>query len=485
LNLGAVLYVLGRLCMIMAVLLLVPLLFWFSDSGLPPDLFDSFVVSAAVSLGLGMLLTLSFEMEQDAFGVGEAFATVTASWVVFTLLGAMPFLISGYIASPLDASFEVLSGFTTTGASILPDPSVLPEPLLLWRAMTQWIGGMGIVALSVAVLPALGAGGNFLFQAEVPGPESEKLLPRISSTAKLLWVIYMLLTVCEFGALRLAGMNSLDAICHTFATVATGGFGTRADSLTSFSPAVQWIVLVFMFLAGANFVMLLHILRRRFARAARNVELRAYVAILVGATALCAASVYRDAGAPEGVEPLVRAAAFTTFSLLTGTGFVITDYQIWPDGLHALLLLLMVCGPCAGSTGGGAKVIRLIVTAKAGFREVRRLLRPRAIFVVKVGARPLSDQLVFKTAGFFVLYVLSTVVFTMVLLALGSNAPTSLSAVIACLSNIGPGLDAVGPTSNYAAFDPLSKLVLMFCMLLGRLEFYSVLVLLVPLAWRR
>ncbi|MFT7465086.1 MAG: trk system potassium uptake protein TrkH, partial [Pseudohongiellaceae bacterium] len=357
--------------------------------------------------------------------------------------------------------------------------------LLFWRAMTHWVGGMGIVAMSVAILPALGAGGNFLFQAEVPGPESEKLRPRISSTAKLLWGIYLLLTACQFGALRLAGMGNLDAICHTFATVATGGFGTQADSMTSYSPAVQWIVVVFMALAGANFVMLLHIVRRRFARAARNIELRVYVSILLLATVLCAADVYRTTGAPGGFEPLVRDAAFTTVSLMTSTGFVTANYELWPDGLHGLLLLLMVCGACAGSTGGGAKVIRVIVTVKAGFREVRRLLRPRAVFVVKVGARPLSDQLVFKTAGFFALYVMSTLVFTMVLMGLGANGTTALSAVIACLSNIGPGFDAVGPTSNYSEFDSLSKLALMFCMLLGRLEIYSVLVLFMPLAWRR
>jgi len=471
--------------MILAVLLVLPLLLWFSDGGLSSELADAFVVSASMSLGLGLALTLSFELEQSAFGVGEAFATVTASWIVFTVLGALPFLISGQIPSVLDACFEVMSGFTTTGASILPDPSLLPDALLFWRAMTHWIGGMGIVALSVAVLPALGAGGNFLFQAEVPGPESEKLRPRISSTAKLLWGIYVLLTVCEFFALRLAGMTNLDAICHTFATVATGGFGTQADSMTSYTPAMQWIVTVFMALAGANFVMLLHIVRRRFARAARNVELRVYVSIIVVVTFLCAADVYRTSGAADGLEPLIRDAAFTTVSLITSTGFVTADYQLWPDGLHVLLLLLMVCGACAGSTGGGAKVIRLIVTAKAGFREVRRLLRPRAIFVVKVGSRPLSDQLVFKTAGFFVLYFMSTMLFTLALLALGSNGTTSLSAVIACLSNIGPGLDAVGPTQNYSGFDALSKLVLMFCMLLGRLEIYSVLVLFVPLAWRR
>lgn len=485
-NIGAVLYVLGRLCMLMAGLLVVPLVLHLSADGLQTELADAFVVSAAVSLGLGTALTLSFELEQNRFGVGEAFATVTFSWIVFTVLGALPFVITGHIPGVVDACFEVLSGFTTTGASILDDPAELPDALLLWRAMTHWIGGMGIVALSVAILPALGAGGNFLFQAEVPGPESEKLLPRISSTAKVLWTIYLALTVTETGALWMAGMTPLDAVCHAFATVATGGFGTRADSLTSFSPTIQWIITAYMFMAGINFVLLLQVARGRITRAARNTELRAYCAIVVTVSLIIMAAVFRRDGLPEeGLEPLARDAVFTTVSLLTSTGFVTADYALWPVGLHGLVLLVMLCGACAGSTGGGAKVIRFIVAAKAGFREVRRLLRPKAVFVVKVGQRALSDQLVFKTVGFFVLYMMVLLVVSLVLLALGSSGPTALSAALSCLSNIGPGLDAVGPTSNYGSFDAASKLILMFCMLLGRLEFYCVLVLFMPLAWRR
>ena len=484
-DLGAVLHVLGRLCVVMAALLVSPLLMQFSPDGVDPDVAEAFVVSAAVSLGLGMALTLSFEFSQVAFGVGEAFATVTASWIVFTGLGALPFVLTGHIPAVVDACFEVLSGFTTTGASILDDPARLPRSLLLWRATTHWVGGMGIVALSVAILPALGAGGNFLFQAEVPGPESEKLLPRISSTAKVLWGIYLGLTVAQVCLLRVAGMSGFDAVCHTFATVATGGFGTRIDSLTSFSPAVQWIVVLFMFLAGVNFVMLLQAVRGRFDRVFGNLELRTYACIALGASAISAAVLLIRGGADEGLEPVVRDATFTTVSLLTSTGFVTADYQLWPGGLHVLILLLMFCGACAGSTGGGAKVVRLVVAVKTGLREVRRLLRPRAVFVVKVGQRTLPEELVIKTTGFFVLYLGCLVVGTLALLAFGWSGPTSFSSVLSCLSNIGPGLDGVGPTSNFAAFGPIEKLVLMACMLLGRLEFYCVLVLLVPLAWRR
>ncbi len=484
-NSECVFYILGRLCTLLAVLLASPLLLCLMDGGLGTPTANAFIVSAVVSLGLGVALQLSFEFDQEKFGFGEAFATVTGCWIVFTALGAMPFVITGKIPLVVDALFEVLSGFTTTGASILSDPASLDRPLLFWRAMTHWVGGMGIVALSVAVLPALGAGGNFLFQAEVPGPESEKLLPRISSTAKLLWTLYLSLTVTQFMLLWAVGMTPFDSICHTFATVATGGFGTRADSLASFSPAVQWVVVVFMFLAGLNFVMLLNAMKGRFAVAFNNTEVRVYTGIVVLATIACVIALAGDPGRSAGVEPLLRDASFTVVSLLTSTGFVTADYQGWPIGLHGLLLVIMFCGACAGSTGGGAKVIRCLIAIKTGVREVRRLLRPKAVFVVKVGNRPLTDQVVFKTAGFFVIYLMALVLFSVILMAMGHSGSTSFSAVLSCLSNIGPGLDGVGPTSNYAGFGSTAKLLLMFCMLLGRLEFYSVLVLLAPLAWRR
>ncbi|GJM21120.1 MAG: Trk system potassium transporter TrkH [Planctomycetota bacterium] len=484
-NLGAVFYVIGRLCVVLAGLLAVPWAVCFFYGGMGTDVAHALAVSAAVSLGLGLALRLSFEFSPDEFGFGEAFATVTFTWIVFTALGALPFLITGHIDSVVDACFEVLSGFTTTGASIVNDPSRLPEPLLFWRAMTQWIGGMGIVALSVAILPALGAGGNFLFQAEVPGPEAEKLLPRISSTAKLLWGLYLGLTFSEIGLLWWAGMSPFDAVCHAFATVSTGGFGTRPDSVSSFNPAVQWIIIAFMFLSGVNFVMLLQAVRGHVGVALRNTEVRIYTALVVGVAATFAITLLARDGDAGGVEPIVRDSAFASATLFTSTGFATADYGSWPVPLHGLVFLAMFIGACAGSTGGGAKVIRVIVQSKAGFREIKRLLRPKAVFVVKVGGRPLRDELVFQTAGFFIMYLLTTLVLSLLLLFDGHSMITSVSAVVSCLSNIGPGLDAVGPTENYAHFSGFTKLLLMAAMLLGRLEFYSVLVLLVPLAWRR
>jgi len=484
-NLGAVFYVIGRLCVVLAGLLAVPWAACALYGGLGTDVAQALAVSAAVSLGLGLALRLSFEFSPDDFSFGEAFATVTVTWIVFTALGALPFLITGHIDGVVDACFEVLSGFTTTGASIVPDPALLPEPLLLWRAMVQWIGGLGIVALSVAILPALGAGGNFLFQAEVPGPEAEKLLPRISSTAKLLWGLYLGLTASEVLLLWWAGMTPFDAICHSFATVSTGGFGTRADSMASFSPLIQWIVIVFMVLSGVNFVLLLAAVRGQFAVSFRNMELRLYLVILFGVAAISTGMLLARDGDAHGFEPVLRDASFTTATLMTCTGFVTADYQLWPEALHGLLLLIMFIGACAGSTAGGAKVIRVIIATKVVGREFLKLLRPRAVFVVKVGGRALRDDLVFKAAGFLVLHIAVALFLTLVLAFLGNTLSTSLSAVITCLSNIGPGFDAVGPSHNFAGLGTASKLVCMVAMLLGRLEFFSVLVLFMPLAWRR
>ncbi len=485
-NVGAVFYVIGRLCTLLAFLLAAPIALCLAYGGLGTETANAFIITGAISLGLGWALRLSFEFEPKMFGTGEAFATVTLTWVVVTGLGALPFLITATIPSVIDACFEVLSGFTTTGASILNDPAELSEPLLFWRAMTQWIGGLGIVALSVAILPALGAGGNFLFQAEMPGPENEKLLPRISSTAKLLWTVYLLLTVTEFMALWAAGMTPFDAVCHTFATVSSGGFGTRGDSLASFSATIQWIIIAYMFLAGVNFVMLLSALRGRPLITLRNTEFRVYLALTVLVIAVICLVRWDEPGVLDGgFEPLLRSAAFTTTTLFSSTGFVSEDYGLWSPLLHAVLIFVMLIGACAGSTGGGSKVIRVIVAAKAGVREIRRLLRPSAVFVLKVGGRPVNEVIVAQTIGYFLLYLAVLSGVALVMMAMGESMMTSTSAVITCLSNMGPGLDAVGPSHNFANLPYVAKIMLMGCMLLGRLEFYSVLVLLLPMAWRR
>lgn len=485
-NLGTVLHVLGRLCTVMAVILLAPLIVCAAEGTMDEAPAHAFLVAAGAAGALGVALRLSFFLDKDDFGFGEAFATVTASWLVFMGLGAMPFLVAGEIPSVLDACFETMSGFTTTGASILPDPGELSRPMLLWRAMTHWIGGLGIVALSVAILPALGAGGNFLFQAEMPGPESEKLMPRISTTAKLLWGIYVFLTGAQVLLLWWAGMAPFDAVCHAFATLATGGFSTHPRSLAGYGPAIQWIVIAFMFLAGINFVLLYGaLLRGRVVRTLRNTEIRVYVLMILIASASIAGVLFVETGAPDGAEPLVRDAVFTTVALLTTTGFATADYDAWPLVLFPLLMLLMISGGCAGSTAGGAKVTRLILLFKTSVREIQRLLRPSAVFVVKVNDRRVSEELLAKVSGFVVVYLMTLLAGTALLVGTGMGGLSSFSATLACISNVGPGFDAVGPTMNYAELPALAKAGCIAFMLLGRLEFFCVLVLFLPLAWRR
>lgn len=482
-SITSVLHVLGRLCLVFAALLLLPLLVVALDGGAAPGVVRSFLLSAAFSGVAGLTLMLTFASEAEEFDAEEAFAVVSFSWIVFMLLGALPFVLSGKVPGMLDACFETMSGFTTTGASVISDPAALGRPLLFWRALTQWIGGVGIVALSVAILPTLGAGGNYLYRAEVAGPIKAKLAPRIADVARLLWGIYLGLTLAETVSLWAAGMSWFDALCHSFATVATGGFGTRADSLASFPPAVQWVTVVFMVLSGLNLVLLLAAVRGHPGELFRSTEVRVWLWILALSTGLSVAVLARQAGGID--EQIVREAAFTVVSVCSTTGFVTADFALWPVALHVLLLLLMVSGACTGSTSGSAKVFRHVMWAKASWRELQRLLRPNGVFVVKVDGREVPDRIVHRSVSFLLFYLTFACAGALVLALLGMDGAASIGSVITCLANTGPGLGSTGPTSNFAAVPDLGKALLIACMMLGRLEFYAVLVLLSPLAWKR
>ncbi len=484
-SVSSVFHVVGRLCAVYAGLLLLPLVVWLADGGGWGPVPHAFVVAAAVTAAVGFGLQLSFRFVREEFDFEEGFAVVTFSWLAFSLLGAVPYVLADAVPGYTDGLFETLSGLTTTGASILSDPSALGRPLLFWRALTHWVGGMGIVALSVAILPALGAGGNFLYRAEASGPSKDKQLPRIRDVAKLLWGIYLGLTVAETIALVVAGMPLFDAICHSFATVATGGFGTQPDSLASYSPAIQWVVTVFMVLAGLNYVLLFSALLGRPGALWRSTEARLWLTILLVSTVIgCAVLRARD-GAPDGLEPLVRGVAFTVASVSSTTGFATVDFGQWPVSLHVVLLLLMVGGACAGSTSGSAKIARHLMWAKAAARELKRLLRPTAVFVVKVEGRQVPEQVVTRSVSFLLFYLGTACLGTLLLTLLDMGGTESFSSMITCLSGVGPGLGAVGPTSNFAAVPEAGKVLLMVAMLLGRLEFFAIFVLLSPLAWRR
>jgi len=480
-NLRAVVQVLGFLLVVTAGCLLIPagvaFLYRESDG-------SSFLAAAALGAILGGALLVIGRGASD-LRAREGFAVVSLGWLVVGPLGAVPFVISGQIPSFTDAAFESISGFTTTGASILTDIESHSHAVLFWRSLTHWLGGMGIVVLALAILPLLGIGGMQLYRAEVPGPLPDRLTPRIRHTASLLWGVYVLITLAEVVALKLAGLSFFEAVCHAMATMATGGFSTRNASIGAFgSPAVEWIVIVFMFLAGANFTLHYLALRGKIKAYLRDEEFRFYGGMLLGVAALVSMLLFAAQQIP-GVHDTVRAACFQVVSIATTTGFGTADYLLWPPFVHAALLVLMAVGGCAGSTGGGIKVMRVMILLKQARMELKKLLHPRAVYTLWLNGRDLQPSLVTNVLGFFLLFMLVYVLGVLALTLGGRDLVTAVGATAATLGNIGPGLGEVGPASNYAGMTGGEKWLLVAFMLIGRLEIYTVLVLLSPDAWRR
>jgi trk system potassium uptake protein TrkH len=480
-NIRALVKVLGALGLFLSVVLLVPLPLSLVDAD---GTYAALLGSASLSAGLGAALLAATRRARTELSHREGFAVVTLGWALFGCVGALPYLLSGAIASPIDAVFESLSGFTTTGATILTDIERLPRSLLLWRALTHWLGGMGIIVLSLAILPMLGVGGMQVFRAEVPGPTADRLSPRIQETARLLWGVYLGLTAAEVILLMLGGLDWFDAVCHAFATMATGGFSTRNASVGAFGSAyVDTVVTIFMFLAGVNFALHYAALTGRGMKALRNEELRIYAAIALGATLVLmvanAWTVY-----PNLLQNL-RYSAFQAVSILTTTGFGTANYEIWPVVCQVLLVLLMFVGGSAGSTGGGMKVSRILLLLKHAVVQVWSLIHPRGVRRVKLDGRPVPDVVLQGILGLFALYLLCTGAGALGMAALGVEPVTAVASVIACVGNIGPGLGDVGPVDNYAQLPQSGKALLSFCMLLGRLEIFTVLAVFFPSAWRK
>lgn len=480
-NYRSVIKVLGFLLLVTSACLLLPA----AIAGLYREADWPYYLATA---GIGVLIggcTLLFLRDAPDLRVREGFAVVAFGWFCVGLMGALPFWMSGQIPSFTDAAFESISGFTTTGASILTDIESRSHGTLFWRAMTHWLGGMGIVLLALAILPLLGVGGMQLFRAEVPGPVAERLTPRIRETAKILWLVYVLLTVAEIVALMLAGMGLFDAVCHSFATMATGGFSNHNSSVGGYvSPAVEWVLIVFMFLAGANFSLHYLALKGNWRAHFRDEEFRFYGAIVATCTGLILLTLIPIRFYPHWGEA-VRQTLFQVVSILTTTGFGTADYLQWPPLSHALLLFLMTVGGCAGSTGGGIKVMRLLILLKHAKLELRKMLHPRGVFTLWFNNRTISPSLVTNVLGFFLLYMMVYVIGVMILTMGGRDLVTSVGATAATLGNIGPGLGLVGPASNYGALLDWEKWLLVIFMITGRLELFTVLVLLLPGAWRR
>lgn len=419
--------------------------------------------------------------------IREGYAVVSLSWIAIGIVGAVPYLLSGAIASPIAALFESVSGFTTTGATVFSDIEVLPRGILFWRALTQWIGGMGIIVLGVAVLPFLGVGGMQLFQAEVPGPSAERLAPRIAQTAKLLWLVYAGLTALQIGLYLLGGMGAFDAVTHAFTTLSTGGFSTRNASIAAFeSPYLQYVTIAFMLLAGMNFTLHYRALTGRPQRYFADAEWRTYCVLAVGASVFIAAALFvRGDHVQVGIEPTIRAALFQAVSIQTTTGYVSADWELWPHATQLALFLLMFVGGMAGSTAGGMKVIRFYVFHRHGLTWLRRSLHPRAIVLTRIGQKALRDDDLQDIIAFVMLFLALFVGGALAMTVLGHDFVTALGASASALGNIGPGLGDVGAIDNYGWMGSLSHIVLVFLMLAGRLEIFTVLLLFHPDLWRR
>lgn len=475
--------VLALLAAIVSLSMLWPLWWAYADGSAD---FYPIVKSIACGLGIAVLLyVLGRKTSYNDLGIKEAFAVVSFSWILASAIGGLPYLFNGTVSNFTDAFFEAMSGFTTTGASILTNIEANPRGILFWRDLTHWLGGMGIIVLSLAILPFLGVGGMQLYKAEVPGPIPEKLTPRVQQTALLLWGVYILLSALETFFLMSGGMDVFGALTHTFGTMATGGFSPLNASIGQYdNPYFDWVITVFMFLAGANFALHYFVLRGKLWAWWRDEEFRFYSMIILFSI-LTVTAFLRFSGTYGSLSESLRYAAFQVVSITTTTGYVTADYERWPYYAQYLLLALMFIGGCAGSTGGGIKNLRIMVLIRHVKAELYRLLHPRSIVQVKIGGSVVGKDVLESVTAFFILYIGLFAVFTLVMAGLGMDVVSSISSVAATLGNIGPGLGIVGPTKNYYFVPAFGKWVLSLCMLLGRLEIYTVVMLMVPGTWRR
>ena len=500
-NLRAVAGTLGALLVALGLALLAPMgvgLFYGEAS------WWSFGVTALLALGVGGFAWATLRpRDEDDLRIREGFAVVACSWLVLSLVGALPFVLGGVLDSYTDAFFETMSGFTTTGATILgggdtPAIEDLPNGFLLWRSLTQWLGGMGIIVLTLAVLPILGIGGMQLFKAEFPGPSADKLTPRVRETAKRLWAIYVGFTLV-LVVLLLPATGLFDAVNHALATMATGGFSTENTSVGQYGSAyVEWVLTAFMILAGMNFALHYAVLHGTFSAPWKSHEFRAYAGVILAATALITLALWVPAGgllpANLGGEEAIRAdsgagafrmAAFQAVAITTTTGFAVTDYELWPALAVGVLFTLYFIGGMAGSTSGGVKVVRHFLLVKNSFREIRRLLHPQAVLPIRLDHRVVPAEVMRNVLSFIVLYFGLVFAGTLVLGALGLDLLSAFGAAAASVGNVGPAFGTLGPTENYAHLPAVGKWVLALLMLAGRLEIFTVLVLFAPGFWRR
>ena len=533
-NKSFIIYSVGKLLEILAFTLLIPVaiaVFEIHEKVFPSLLLDprllGFIIAIISSFLCGNLLKLIGSKELTGTGIREGFAIVTFGWMVLTLFGAIPlfiyfisqaeaitteFLVQAYT----DSYFEIMSGFTTTGATILTNIEVLPRGILFWRSLTHWLGGMGIVTLAIAVLPAFGIASYQMFRGEVPGPSSERLKPRLAQTAKILWGVYTLLTFAEVIFLYFGGMSIFDSFCHSFGTMATGGFSTKNASIAAYNSAyIDWVITAFMFFAGMNFILHYQVLfAGKWKLVKSDREFRFYASVLLIAIILSTVILHTKGIAPKEQitqsfrsTPLTeqqlttkidiakdkiksplntfRYAAFQVVSITTTTGYATADFDMWPNFIRFLLVLLMFFGGCAGSTAGGIKMTRIMIGMKTAWREVKTLIQPRLIMPIKLAGHNLEEKQVANILGFIALFLGCFVIFSAIMSFLINDFTTAVTSVVATMCNIGPGLSGVGAAENYAWIPVSGKWILALCMLLGRLEIYTVLIALSPISWKK
>lgn len=449
------------------------------------NVLQSFLITIIVMFSISaLMLYLLRHKKVKTLTTRDGFIFVSLIWVIASLSGAIPFYISGTIPSFTNAFFETISGFTTTGASILTDIEALPQSMLFWRSMTHWLGGMGIVVLTVAIFPILGIGGLQLIKAEAPGPTVDRITPRIAETAKLLWMIYIGFTVTETLLLMLGGLNLFDALTHTFGTLATGGFSIKNSSIGHYNSAyIEGVITLFMIIAGINFTLHYRLLTGNAKPLLANTELKTYISIFIITTIIIAFSLHKEVY--SSLATCFRYASFQAATILTTTGYATTDFEQWPFLAQSVLFILMFVGGCSGSTGGGMKVLRIVTLFKTAFNEMKHLIHPRGIFSLRISGKVIKKDLAYAIAGFFFLYIAMLLAITFVVSLAGGDILTSVATALATVGNIGPGFGKIGPAENYAFYPGFVKWILSFAMLAGRLELYTVLVLFTPAFWKK
>ena len=488
-SLKSLLNVLGALLTLLGTSMLVPIFISFYSNGY--DLYG-FINSALICVSIGTPVWF-FTRNNKSLNNKVGFAVVTFSWIIAALAGSLPFYFSGAIPNFTDAFFESMSGVTTTGATIIGNPLTLPNlpngieslpyGILFWRSFIQWIGGMGIIVFYIAILPILGSGGIQLFKLEVPGPVADKIKPRLRETARMLWMVYVGFTLLQILLLGLAGMPWFDSVCHGFTTMPTGGFSTQNASIAAYSnPVIHYIIIFFMFIAGVNFTLHFRALTGNFKAHLKDYEFRVYLTIIFISTLIIFFNI--SSTNSDWTHDSFLKSLFQSLAILTGTGYSNANYELWPYLSQHLLLILMFFGAMGGSTSGGMKIARIILLIKYAVTETRRMLHARAIIPIKIGNRTISDEIVRNTLGFSLIYLSIFVLTAFVLSAFNLDFQSAVGAAASAIGNIGPAFGAFGPTDNYALLHPLGKWMLTICMLLGRLEIFTVMVIFSKVFWK-